>query len=250
MSRPGSLSSRHLLSSPKPVRMRLGVHQPYLFPYLPYYQLLFAVDRFVAHDDATWIKGGWINRNRALSAGRPSYFTIPVHRVHSTTPIDAVEIAPGAWRETMMRRLEQSYRTAPFRDVVLTMFDRAVTSSSLVADVAISSLEAVRDYLGYSVPIVRARGRYPQQELRGQSRVIAICRAEGATEYLNAAGGSALYDRHAFREAGVTLRFLRPLLPPYDHGSMDFVPGLSIIDVLMYNSVDQARRMMDAFEVD
>jgi len=230
--------------------MRLGLQQPYFFPYLGYYQLLFAVDRFVAYDDVAWIKGGWINRNRLLADGRPAWFTVPTRGASPRVPLDAVEVGGGPWREKMLRRFEESYAHAPYRQAVMPLLERVLAgSSALVADLAVASLEAVRDYLGYTIPIYRARGRYQESGARGQERVIAICRAEGASEYLNAIGGSVLYSRHDFQSAGIALRFLRGSLPAYRQGDTQFEPGLSILDTLMHNSIEQARGMMNAYKI-
>ena len=221
--------------------MRLGLQQPYFFPYLGYYQLLFAVDRFVAYDDVAWIKGGWIHRNRLLAQGRPAWFTIPTRGASSNVSLDSVKAADGPWREKMLQTFAQSYAGAPFRQPVLALVHRVLaTPSPLVADIAVASLEAVRDYLGYSTPIHRARNRYGDTAARGQDRVIEICRLEAATEYLNAVGGVTLYDRQAFERAGIALRFLR---------GAPSESALSMLDTLMHNSVEQVRAMVASYEL-
>ena len=230
--------------------MRLGLQQPYFFPYVGYYQLLFAVDRFVAYDDVAWIKGGWIHRNRLLAQDRPAWFTIPTRGASSHVPLDSVRAAEGPWREQMLQTFEQSYARAPFREPVLTMVHSVVaTPSPFVADIAVASLEAVRDYLGFATPIHRARNRYEQSDATGQDRVIAICRAEGATEYLNAMGGSALYDRQAFEKAGIALRFVRGAPPEGIRGDDRSESALSILDTLMHNSIEQVRTLVAAYEL-
>ena len=232
--------------------MRLGLHQPYFFPYLAYYQLLFAVDRFVAYDDVAWIKGGWINRNRLLAGHRAAYFTIPARGASPHIAIDMVETAEGNWRTKMLRTCEQGYARAPYRQPVLELLERVLSrSSGLVADLSVASLEAVRDYLGYSTPICRARNRYAGSAARGQERVIEICRAEGATEYLNAIGGSSLYSRDTFRGAGIALRFLKSSVPPMpDNGPISRpISGLSILDTLMRFPIEQVRALLAAYEL-
>ena len=230
--------------------MRLGLQQPYFFPYLAYFQLLFAVDRFVAYDDVNWIHGGWIHRNRLAAHDGPQWFTIPTRGASRHVPLDTVKVAAGRWREKMFRTLEQSYARAPFREPVLRMVERTLaTPSPFVADIAVASLEHVRDYLGYTTPIHRARNRYEASAARGEERVIAICRAEGATEYLNAIGGLALYDRQLFDQEGITLRFLQGryenTVETDDQGRVT----LSIIHLLMYSTIEQVRTMMNAYDL-
>jgi hypothetical protein len=125
--------------------MRFGLHQPYFFPYLGYYQLLFAVDRFVAYDDVPWIKGGWIPRNRLLDNGRVGWFTIPTRGAGSHVGIDTVEVAGGRWREKMQRTFEQAYARAPYRQQGLDLLVRTLeTRSTRGAALAVASLAVVR----------------------------------------------------------------------------------------------------------
>ncbi len=58
--------------------MIVSIMQPYLFPYIGYFQLMASADIFVFHDDVQYIKGGWVNRNRILSSGEPCWVTLPV----------------------------------------------------------------------------------------------------------------------------------------------------------------------------
>ena len=58
--------------------MKLGIMQPYYLPYIGYWQLLNAVDKYVIYDDVNFIKGGWINRNRILNNGVVQYFNVPM----------------------------------------------------------------------------------------------------------------------------------------------------------------------------
>ena len=183
--------------------------------------------------------------------GRPAWFTIPTRECEFRRP-DRYELESlrGLWREKMLRRFQQSYAHAPFREPVLEMVRRVLaTPSPFVADLAVASLEAVRDYLGYTTPIHRARNRYEESDARGQDRVIAICRAEGATEYLNAMGGSALYDRQTFEKAGIALRFVRGAPEASVDSNDRSAPALSILDTLMHNSIAQVRTLVAAYEL-
>src|SRR5581483_11840060 len=77
--------------------------QPYLFPYIGYFQLMHAVDRFVVADDLSYIKQGWINRNRLLINGEAAYFTVPLRRHAATALIRDVEIDDRSPRRCAQR---------------------------------------------------------------------------------------------------------------------------------------------------
>jgi len=229
--------------------MRLAIMQPYLFPYLGYYQLLAAADRFVVYDDVNYIKGGWINRNNLLVAEKKWLFTVPLESPSPNRKICDINLSPNpAWRQKLLQTIEQSYRRASQFEVVLPVLRRILSpeapATRTIADLVRLSLQELVAYLQLPVELVPDSGRYHNQHLRAQERVLDICRQEQATHYVNAQGGQHLYDKATFAAQGIELRFLIPELRPYRQGKGEFVPGLSIIDVLMHNSVAETRELL------
>lgn len=211
--------------------------QPYLFPYVGYFQLLHAVDRFVFYDDVAYIKQGWINRNRLLVAGKPSWFTVPVAGASSFGSIAETRVDGSRydrWRSSFLKTVEQSYARAPrlheVRDLVESVLDEPPRS---IGELAIRSVTAVADHLGLDTTTDVSSRSFADAPGSGQDRVIGICRKAGAAVYVNAAGGRELYDGDDFSGAGVQLRFLAPELHPYPQQAPGFEPGLSILDLLL-----------------
>jgi len=227
--------------------------QPYLFPYIGYYQLMHAVDRFVVADDVTFIKQGWINRNRLLINGRAAYFTVPLRRHASDALIRDVEIDDGRrqrWRATLLKTIANFYRRAPSFDRVYPLVERVIGGPfTRIADMARASLREVCDYLGVPVSIVESNAAYGNAHLHGQDRVIDTCRAERASDYVNAIGGQALYSREAFLAHGIRLQFVRTGPIEYRQFTMPFVPSLSVIDLLMFNPPEGARELLKRYEL-
>ncbi len=225
--------------------------QPYLFPYIGYFQLMDAVDRFVIADDLAFIKQGWINRNRLLVNGAPAYFTVPLKRHHADTLIKDVEIdqsSIGRWRTTTLKTVSNFYRRAPAFDEVFPIVERVFGAPfTKIADMARASLREVREYLGIDVAMVDSSARYGNAHLKGQDRVIDTCRAEQASDYVNAIGGRELYSREAFLAAGIRLHFLCSDEIEYPQLGGPFVPSLSIVDVLMFNPREQARLLLTRY---
>jgi hypothetical protein len=233
--------------------VRLAVMQPYLFPYLGYFQLVHAVDRFVFADDFTYIKGGWINRNRLLVNNEPAYFTVPLKHTSSTTLIKDVLIDDSgrlAWRRPLLRTLENFYRRAPgFADVFPLVRDVIMAPTAAIADMARLSVVRVAQYLGIATEFVASSQIYGNAHLKGEARVIDICLREGADHYLNAIGGRSLYSTQAFAEKGIRLNFIETSPISYAQFREPFVPALSIIDVLMFNSRDESRALLDRYQL-
>ncbi|MDB5336424.1 MAG: hypothetical protein JWN70_2043 [Planctomycetaceae bacterium] len=225
--------------------MKLAIMQPYLFPYIGYFQLLAVVDRFVAYDDVNFIKQGWINRNRIYVGNRVTYFTVPLHHASSFARICDVRIADVDWQTPMLKTIQQSYfRTPYFRAVYPIVESVLQCGTASIGTMARQSLLAVRDYLGLRTEIVETSAIYKNQQLSGQQRVLDICRQEHCYTYLNATGGGELYSRSLFAEHGIDLRFLRSVDVRYEQLGKPFVSNLSIIDLLMYNSPHQVGELL------
>jgi hypothetical protein len=229
----------------------LAVMQPYLFPYLGYFQLVHAVDRFVVLDDVTYIKGGWINRNRLCLDGDPRYFTVPLREASSNRRICDVEIAGGDWSRKMLMTFGQAYRRAPHYAEVMPLIEGVLADASgPIGDLAFASLEAVFRFLGLAPEMVRTTRLYGNDSLRGQDRILDICAREGATTYVNPPGGKGLYSGRDFAARGVELRFLRPLEHEYDQGGGPFQPWLSILDALMFVGRDGTLELLERYELE
>ena len=231
--------------------MKLAVMQPYFFPYLGYFQLLRAVDLFVAYDDVNFIKGGWINRNFILVNGQAQRITVPLKGASSFKTIAATMVAADRlWREKLLKTLRQAYSKAPHFDQVYALAEGVILSPcSSLAELALGSIKAVANYLLLTTEVRPSSAYYANDSLKGQTRILDICRRENADTYYNLPGGEALYDRAAFSAAGVTLRFIRPGELHYQQFGCAFVPRLSILDVLMFNPPGTVHRFLANCEI-
>lgn len=230
--------------------MKLAVMQPYTFPYLGYYQLIAAVERFVVYDDVNYIKQGWINRNNILVNNAPHLFSIPLQSASSNRAIAEIAIVQNSrWQDKLIRTLNQAYRDAPYFAAAMPMVEEVLRSSTLISEMATRSLTVCCDYLQIDTQFVLASQRYRNQSLSGQARVIDICQREGASIYVNAIGGRGLYSAEDFARNSITLRFLQPNIQPYPQLAGSFIGHLSIIDVLMFNSRERAREMVFDHEI-
>lgn len=225
--------------------------QPYLFPYVGYFQLLAAADRFVIYDDVNYIKGGWINRNQLLVNGRPWLFTIPLDQPSPNRLINTIELQPAhRWQPKILQTIAQNYRRSPRFESVFGLVEKIFASNAAtIAQLVVASLHTLVHYLELPVELVPSSAIYGNAHLHSQERVIDICRREGTDTYINASGGQVLYDGKSFNEAGINLQFLKPGFQPYPQSGKvkEFVPGLSIIDLLMNNSPTETRQLLQHY---
>jgi len=226
--------------------MKLAIMQPYFLPYLGYFQLIAAVDKFVIYDDVQFIKGGWINRNRLLLHGCEHLFTAPLVGASPNRLISELELVTKTnWRRKLLRTIEQAYQTATqFGEVIPVLSEIIMFPERQLSGYLLHSLEKLKSYLEIPTALVASSAIYRNEELKGQARILDICRKEGASVYVNASGGRQLYDSAAFREQGIDLRFLESEPFEYDQGTTQFHPALSIIDVLMWNARAKAKTFL------
>lgn len=226
--------------------MRLAIMQPYFLPYIGYFQLMAAVDKFVVFDDVHFINRGWINRNRLLLNGSAHTVTVPLRDAGQNRLICDIEIADEQdWRRKILRTVSQVYCKAPnYREAYRLIEHLIHFPTTHLNAFLLNSLRELAQYLSMSVHIVDTSRIYNNRHLKAQARILDICRLERATEYVNSIGGIDLYDKSEFAKHNVKLRFLQSTAAPYPQGTYEHVPNLSIVDVLMYNNAADVRAML------
>lgn len=233
--------------------MTLGIMQPYIFPYLGYFQLLHAVDTFVVYDDVGFIKQGWINRNSILLNGNKYQFTIPIQNISSNNKIKETFISdkPHKWEQKFLETIVHAYKKAPFFDNVFQLAEALIKGSAgkSLGALAFESLETVIKYLSIDVKIIRSPSIFNNNHLSNEARVIDICIQCNAKTYINALGGRELYNASYFNEKGIQLLFLRPANISYRQFENIFIPSLSIIDVMMFNDVESIRNLLGRYDL-
>lgn len=216
--------------------MKLAIMQPYFFPYIGYFQLIAAVDKFVFYDDVNFINRGWINRNNILINGKAVLISIPLKGASQNKRIkDIATISDQKWRITLLKTIEQNYKKAPLFDVVYPMLMKVInTNAPTISEFNYQGIKAVCTYLGISTTLIPSSELYVNSELKGQYRILDICMKEKAHHYINPIGGMELYNREVFSNEGISLSFIKSELPHYNQFGFDFIPALSIIDVIMF----------------
>ncbi|MGK5077189.1 WbqC family protein [Janthinobacterium sp. HLX7-2] len=224
----------------------LAIMQPYFLPYLGYFQLLAAVDKFVLFDDVNYIQRGWINRNRLLMNGAAHIFTVPLRGASQNRLIcDITLLEERAWRDKLLRTLRQAYARAPYYRVVAELLERVISHPTLRLDhFLLNSLREVMSYLSLETELINTSRVYGNASLSGQDRILDICIKEHATCYINPIGGTALYQRETFLQHGIALQYLQARPISYPQGKNLPVSGLSIVDVLMYNSIPVVQQFL------
>lgn len=226
--------------------MKLGIMQPYFFPYIGYFQLIYAVDTFVIYDDVNYIKGGWINRNYILSQGEKLRITLQLLGASPNLLINQIQV--GNHGHKLFKTIQQSYSRAAYYHDAMPLIEKILYSDERnTASFLNFSLRKICDYLGLDREWYLSSDLKKDISLRGQQKVLAICEELGAKQYINMPGGKALYDHGSFAEQDIQLSFLEPVIKPYEQNCNVFIPNLSIIDVMMFNSQQKCQQMVKEY---
>lgn len=226
--------------------MKLAIMQPYFFPYIGYFQLIAASDVFVLHDDVQFIKGGWVNRNRILFNGESRMITFPVRKDAYDLPINARSyVNDKQARKDIINLIKQAYAKAPCYSQVFPMLDELLMFEDRnVARFNENLIRHIANFIGLRCRIITSSGIDKDNCLTGAARVLDMCKRLETTEYTNPIGGAQLYQQESFQKCGITLRFLEAQNEPYEQRGDAWVPFLSIIDVLMFNTVQEIHQLL------
>ena len=228
--------------------MTLGIMQPYFMPYIGYWQLMAAVDTYVVYDDVNYIKGGWVSRNNILLNGQKHMFTITLNGASPNKLFNEITIKDDF--KKFSRVIESAYRKAPYYAEVSILLDKIYNyEDKSLGAFMMNSFQVVLDYLEIDTKLILSSTIAKDNTLRGKDKVKHICHLLGADTYYNAIGGQELYDKNDFKEDGIDLYFVKTELSPYPQLNNEFVPGLSMIDVLMFNSPTEVKQLLTNYKL-
>ncbi len=231
--------------------MKLGIMQPYFFPYLGYFDLIYRTDRWVVFDTAQYIRHGWVNRNRILHPNSGwQYIAAPLRQHHRDTPISDVLVKEGRdWRDRVCGQLIHYKKRAPHYEATAGLVRECLDNDEpSLSRLNAAILDKVCGYL--RIPFRYEFFSEMKLDLGSVGGpgdwALRISEALGASEYVNPPGGEALFGKAGFEAAGVTLTIQRFENMTYPCDGYTFEPALSIIDVLMWNSPAALLRHLEA----
>lgn len=231
--------------------MKIGIMQPYFFPYIGYWQLINAVDKYVICDDVNYIKNGWINRNKIIINKEPRLISLQIRKVSQNKLINEVELLGDTnYNNNLLKNIEIYYKKAPYFNDVFPLIERAILQKERnIARYLEYVIRLVCNYLYIDTKLIISSKLDKNNDLRFQDRIIDICKILEADQYINAIGGLKLYSKEDFALENIHLYFLKTGEFRYQQFNDEFIPNLSIIDVMMFNSIEEIRRILTKYEL-
>ena len=234
--------------------LKLGIMQPYFFPYIGYFSLINYCDRFIYFDTPQYIHHGWVNRNRILKQGNDAtYITVPTKKAARDTPINKIIINNAlAWKEKIYGQLSYYKRKAPYYytaiEVVKSVLDNADENLS---QLCIKSIEQTCEFLGINTPcdIFSDMDLDIEEVTAPDEWALNITKRLGYKTYVNPSGGISFFDVKKYHIANIEIEFLKHELTPYIQRIGHFEPGLSIVDIMMFCSVEEIKEMLGKYQI-
>ena len=216
----------------------VAIMQPYFLPYIGYFQLINSVDEFVIYDNIQYTKKGWINRNRILVNGSEKLITLPIAKDSDYLNVNDRVLA-DSWNNEkikMLNLIKGSYKKAPHYHAAFPIIRSVIElPHTSLFEFIIGGLRLLNSYLGIDTKITISSHIKIDPTLKGKNKVIAICKHLNTDIYINPVGGQLLYNYDDFKHEGLDLKFIKSQNFNYKQYKNEFIPWLSILDVLMFN---------------
>lgn len=230
--------------------MKLAIMQPYFLPYIGYWQLINAVDTFVIYDNIKYTKRGWFNRNRYLLNGKDALFSINIKNDSDNKNVGERFLASDYNRAKLIAKFQNAYSNAPMKNEIVPLLSEIINcQDENLFSYIYNSVVKICEYLEIKTKIIISSSVNIDHSLKSENKVLAICNTLGASVYINSIGGIELYSKEKFREQGVELKFIKPKSVEYKQFPNVFVPNLSIIDVMMFNSKETIKLFLEEYDL-
>lgn len=233
--------------------MKLGIMQPYFFPYLGYYSIINYTDFLILFDSVQYIRHGWINRNRILKPETGwQYIIVPLEKHSRETLIKEIKISNNSdWKNKILRQLEHYKKQAPFfLDTMHLLNDIFQFEANDITQFNLHILKKTCEYINipFNFRIFSDMNMDLEEIENPGDWAYCISMNLGVKEYINSPGGENMFDKKRFDIAGIKLKFLELESVEYNQRRESFEPDLSIIDVLMFNNPDEIIKLVNRYQ--
>lgn len=226
--------------------MSIAIMQPYFFPYFGYFQLLHAVDTFVVADDLNYIKNGFINKNKILINNEAKNFSLQLNKASQNRHINEISLRNNC--KELLNKIFHSYKKAPYFEATYALLSSMICDDeSNLATFNTKTIKSVADYLGITTEVLYSSHINKDETLTFDDRIIDISTRLQKSCYINPIGGTSLYQHDRFKQHNLSLRFIKPKTLHYQQFSQQFIENLSIIDALMFNSIESLKEQLNDY---
>ncbi len=229
--------------------------QPYFLPYAGYFSLIRNTDMFILLDDVQFIRHGWIERNRIINYNKYwQYINVSLKKHSQKTKIKNIQINNSInWSRKILAQLESYKKKAPYYNTIIDLLNSVFTNNfENITNLNYSLLQKICNYLDISskITVFSQMNLDIEDVLAPDEWALNICKSiSGVKEYWNPEGGITFFDKEKYKRNGIDVKFLKYNLTPYNQKTKTFESGLSIIDLLMFNSINDVNTLIDGYTI-
>ncbi|MEZ2686029.1 WbqC family protein [Proteus vulgaris] len=229
--------------------MKLAVMQPYLFPYIGYYQLAYCSDLFIFYDDVNYIKKGYVNRNNIATKNGVFLFSLPIKQASQNKLINELYFTEET--KKILLTIEMSYSKSKYFHDIYPLIESIFNNKKRnVSNITSLSIIKVFEYLSLDFNYNFSSSIDYDRKNSAQEKIYDLCKINNSKQYINAVGGIDLYDKEEFQKRNIKLGFIKPSITNYPQiNSSTFIGNLSMIDILMNCSKDEIINQLNNFKI-
>jgi len=210
--------------------MKIAIMQPGYIPWLGFFDLIKRTDTFIIYSEVQYTKNDWRNRNQIKGPNGKHWITIPVKA--EKKPIREIKITDDSWKKSHLKSIEANYgKSEYFYDVYSFLLKAIWRNDENFSSYICNIIKEICEYmeLRYDRSVSLCFG---DLKLSKTDRLISICKELGANEYLSPNGAKPYLDVQAMNDAGISVEWQNYKHPVYPQLWGDFIPNMSIIDLL------------------
>lgn len=161
------------------------------------------------------------------------------------------QIDVGSNKHKMVNTIFHAYAKAPYFNAIFPLIEDCLNQEvQNLSTFVIYAIKSIAKYLNMTTSFILSSELKKDNSLKGQNKIISICNLLAATQYINPIGGIELYSKDTFEKENIKLNFLKSRNIVYKQFKNAFVPNLSIIDMLMFCSVDELHAFLKEYDLD
>jgi len=216
--------------------MKAAILQPTYLPWMGYFEMIDSADTYIVFDHVQFERKSWQQRNRIKASNGPIWLSVPVQKASRDTRICDMKIsyANGAPLEKHWKTISLAYKRAPYFDKYKLIFEKIYNKRHvLLRDLNVEIIKAICNILGIKTRIMFSSDLDLNDRDMGKTdKIVNLCKKAGITHLYDAKGSQDFIDASLFQDEGVLITFQDFEHPRYSQLWGEFVPYLSIVDLL------------------
>jgi hypothetical protein len=223
--------------------MKGTILQPTYLPWIGYFEMIDSTDIYIVFDHVQFEKKSWQQRNKIKTSNGVIWLSVPIKREKRETRICDIKISydHGNPLEKHWRTITLVYKKAPYFNEYRSIFEKIYSKEyNHLSDLNVAIIKKICNVLGIKTKIVLSSMLNLNDKNMGKTeKVVNLCKKVDITHLYDAKGAKEFIDDSIFHKEGISITFQHFEHPVYKQLWGNFIPYLSVID-LLFNEGDKS----------